>query len=121
MPKPQFFQLTALRAALSRLAATFRSTQPFRWLMGFALASAAEYANASIFGTKLCNIYNGIADNSLYSMLAGIGLGGIMWANAVDEGGNETKTKALRVALAATGLVSLPFLSNLITGSTWGC
>jgi hypothetical protein len=82
---------------------------------------AVNYAHASIFGPKICSAFNKIAGNDLYSVLAGLGMAGLFVTHALDEGDNKVKTASIKIGLAATGLVNLQDLSQLVTGSTWGC
>jgi hypothetical protein len=101
---------------LMRFAGTGRD-----WAMGVVLGSYVSFVQASIFGKQLCTIFTGVADNQMYSVLAGLGLAGLLVAHSLDEGDNKLKTSGIRIGLAATGLVNLQTLSTLVTGANWGC
>lgn len=89
--------------------------------LGLALGAFAVNAHASMFATQLCRAFHGVADSTLYSVLAGFGLAGLLVANSLDEGDNKIKTAAIRIGIAVTGLVNLETLSVLFTGAPWGC
>lgn len=85
------------------------------------LMAMTTYAQAGIFSSKICSVFNSVADNSLYSVLTGIGLAGLLVAHSLDEGDNKVKTGAIRIGLAGIGLVNVQTLSNMVTGASWGC
>lgn len=107
---------------LSSLPPLMRRYARFRdYGLGLLLGGYVSMAHASILGPKVCTIFKTIAGNDLYSIAAGIGFLGLLAANVMDEGGNTVKTAALRIAAAATLLVNLQTVTEVLTGAPWGC
>lgn len=95
-----------------------------RWrdyAVGLALGLCASYANATILAPRICSAFRQLAGNDLYSILAGVGLAGLLYANSLDEGDNKVKTSAIRIGIATTGLINLENITTLFTGTPWGC
>lgn len=107
-----------------RIKAAIAKRVPARfhdYAVGLSLGAMTSYAHASILAPKVCQVFKQVAGNDLYSIAAGVGGVGLLIANAMDEGDNKLKTSALRIGLAAAGLVNIETISSFVTGSPWGC
>lgn len=115
----QRIRTTPATRALRRVAARYARARDY--IMGALLGLYVSAAHASILAPKVCNVFKTVAGNDLYSIGAGVGLAGLLWAHSLDEGDNKLKTSAIRIGIAGLGLVNLQTIIETATGTPWGC
>ncbi len=78
-------------------------------------------ARAGILSDQICSAYKSIFDASFYGIAIAAGLGGLLLAIALDEGGNQVKSRILRVSIAAIAIVNLDNIVSVLTGQRFVC
>ncbi|CUT17425.1 MULTISPECIES: hypothetical protein [Candidatus Ichthyocystis] len=76
---------------------------------------------AGILSDQICSAYKNIFDASFYGIAIAAGLGGLLLAIALDEGGNQIKSRILRVSIAAIAIVNLDNIVSVLTGQRFVC
>ncbi|WP_092401701.1 MULTISPECIES: hypothetical protein [Candidatus Ichthyocystis] len=92
-----------------------------RFYLSIAFLTKSTISTAGLLSDQICSAYKNIFDASFYGIAIAAGLGGLLLALALDEGGNQIKSRILRISISAVAIVNLDNIVGVLTGQHFVC